>query len=125
MYFLDTNIVVWLAQGEVEKLSPKVAKIIESNDIFISPLVKLELEYLNEIKRIKIKSEKLIKELYDVIGLQVHNVPLTVLIEQSLQEKWTRDPFDRLIVSHAKCEKAFLLTKDKIILNHYEKAIWN
>lgn len=124
MYFLDTNIVIWLFQGETEKLSDRVANLIENNDLLVSPLVKLELEYLNEIKKIKIKSEKILKDLYDLIGVQVHNIPLTVLTEQAIAEKWTGDPFDRLIVSHARCEDAFLLTKDKIILKNYEKAVW-
>ncbi len=42
----------------------------------------------------------------------------------SLQEKWTRDPFDRLIVSHAKLKSATLITKDPHILKNYIKAVW-
>jgi len=36
----------------------------------------------------------------------------------------TRDPFDTLLVGHAKKENCFLLTKDESILKHFELARW-
>ncbi len=124
MYFLDTNVVIWLYQAELDRFSEKIKYILENSDLFISPLVKLELQYLYEIGRIKKPSDSVSKSLYKEIGLQVHNIPLSILIEKSLEENWTRDPFDRLIVSHAKAESAFIITKDKIILENYAKAVW-
>jgi PIN domain nuclease of toxin-antitoxin system len=41
-----------------------------------------------------------------------------------LQEKWTCDPFDRLIVANAKAAGAPLVTKDEGIRRHYRRAIW-
>ncbi len=35
MYFLDTNAVIWLYQGELEKFSLEVKQILESNDLFV------------------------------------------------------------------------------------------
>jgi len=124
MYFLDTNVVIWLYQAELDKFSERIKSILESSDLLISPLVKLELQYLHEIGRIKKTADNVCKILYKDIGLQLHNVPLSILIEKSLEEHWTRDPFDRLIVSHARVESAYLITKDKQILEHYPKAIW-
>jgi PIN domain nuclease of toxin-antitoxin system len=124
LYFIDTNVTIWLYQGELEKFSRKLKRILETNDIFVSPLVKLELQYLYEVKRIKKKSDHVISLLYTTIGLQSHNVPLNVLIEKSLSEQWTRDPFDRLITAHAKVENAYLITKDQSILSNYPRAIW-
>lgn len=124
MYFLDTNVVIWLYQADLDKFSDRVKSILENSDLLISPLVKLELQYLYEIDRIKKTADNVCNALYKDIGLQLHNVPLTVLIEKSLNEHWTRDPFDRLIVSHARVESACLITKDKLILEHYPKAIW-
>jgi PIN domain nuclease of toxin-antitoxin system len=124
MYFLDTNAVIWLYQGEIDKFTPKTKQILEVNDLFISPLVKLELQYLFEIKRVKEKSQKVLQVLYETIGLQLHNVPLTVLIEASLGEHWTCDPFDRLITSHAKLENGYLITRDETIRANYSKAMW-
>jgi PIN domain nuclease of toxin-antitoxin system len=65
-----------------------------------------------------------IHALYESIGLQLHNVPLNLLIEKAMAENWTRDPFDRLITAHAKIESAYLITKDKSILSHYDNALW-
>jgi PIN domain nuclease of toxin-antitoxin system len=124
MVFLDTNAIIWLYQGELEKFSDDVKVRLESEDLFISPLVKLELQYLYEVKRIREKAGKIVSALYETIGLQMHNVPLNVLIERCLAENWTRDPFDRMITAHARLEDGYLVTRDETIRAHYEKAIW-
>ncbi|MDQ1473147.1 MAG: hypothetical protein QOJ99_4627, partial [Bryobacterales bacterium] len=42
-----------------------------------------------------------------------------------LFETWTRDPFDLMIVSHAKANGyAPLVTADESIRAHYPKAVW-
>jgi PIN domain nuclease of toxin-antitoxin system len=42
-----------------------------------------------------------------------------------LDEKWTRDPFDRLIVANAKANGfAWLISADEHIRNHYPRAVW-
>ena len=124
MYFLDTNALIWLYQGEIEKFTSETKLCLEVNDLYISPLVKLELQYLYEVNRISEKAEKIIKKLYETIGLSIHNAPLVLLVEKALHADWTRDPFDRLITAHALLEDAYLVTKDKTILTHYKKAIW-
>jgi PIN domain nuclease of toxin-antitoxin system len=124
IHFLDTNACIWLYQGELDKFSDAVKSRLEDNDLFISPLVKLELQYLYEIERIKEKADKVTSQLYDQIGLQIHNIPLNVLIEHSLSESWTRDPFDRLITCHARIENGYLITRDQHIRANYNKALW-
>jgi len=37
---------------------------------------------------------------------------------------WTRDAFDRLIVAQAALDRAALVTRDRLILKHYPKALW-
>jgi acetylornithine deacetylase/succinyl-diaminopimelate desuccinylase-like protein len=37
---------------------------------------------------------------------------------------WTRDPFDRLIVANAMADGATLITADRVILRHFDQAIW-
>jgi len=41
----------------------------------------------------------------------------------SIDEKWTRDPFDRIIVSHSKLKDYTLITKDKNIKKNYFRTI--
>lgn len=124
MYFVDTHVVIWLYEGAIHKFNEKIQKILEENDIFISPFVKLELQYLYESKRAKPRPDQLIESLNQQIGIVIHSVSLIPLIEKAIEENWTRDPFDRLITAHSRLEKEFLITKDESILNNYQKAIW-
>ena len=124
MYFFDTHVVAWLYQKELKLLSPKAKDIIEKNDVFISPVVVLELEYLFEIGRLKKNARPIIEYLQERIGLTVDDLNFSKLVNIALGEKWTRDPFDRFIVSHCKYRDAFLITKDKKISQNYPKFIF-
>ena len=47
------------------------------------------------------------------------------MAETALFETWTRDPFDLMIVSHAKANNySILVTQDEKIRKHYPKAVW-
>ncbi len=124
MTFLDTHVVVWLYAGQVNKFTPTGRQQINSSDLFISPIVRLELQYLNEIGRIRENAEIIVADLGDRIGLVLEDAPLNELTSIGINEQWTRDPFDRLIVSHAKLRQATLLTRDATIAQHYDRALW-
>ncbi len=123
MLLIDTHIVIWLYQNMIDRLFASDKDILEKNEIFISPITVLEIEYLFEIGRIKKNADTIIEYLAQKIGLQIDNGNFTQIIKNSLKEKWTSDPFDRIIVSHAKLRDAFLLTKDKKIRKHYDKCV--
>lgn len=123
MIFLDTNAVIYLYSGHRD-FSERVQKLINENDCFVSPLVKLELQYLHEVGRGKKKAQIIIDTLSHEIGLEIHDYSLEALIGVALEMSWTRDPFDRLITAHAKAENKFLVTSDKMIQKHYSKALW-
>ncbi len=122
--FLDTNAVIWLYQGEIDKFPESLQRRLEQEDLFVSPFVKLELQYLYETNRIKVSGKEVLDYLYEKVGLILHNVPLNLLIEEAVKQKWTRDPFDRLIVSHAMLEGASLVTRDEGILANYQESLW-
>ena len=123
MCFIDTHIAVWLYEGRLDLLSRRAKKILEENEIYISPFVLLELEYLYEIKRIKVKGKKIIDHLSEKIGLKIDNIGFEDVVLAALQEKWTRDPFDRIIVSQAKKRRAVLISRDEKIQNKYARSI--
>ena len=123
MLFLDTNAVIYIFSG-FEKFPKRVVDLIESSDCYISPMVRLELQYLYEVGRSKHNSEAVIQALYKEIGLLVHNHMFDSIILTAVQAPWTRDPFDRIIVSHAACMDGFLVTTDNVIQKHYKKAVW-
>lgn len=123
MIYLDTHVLVWIYQ-DVNKLPKKSLQLIENNDLQYSPLVKLELQYLYEINRIKNSPEQILQYLYSNIGLKESNKAFGEIIEYSMGIDWTRDVFDRLIVALAMADDAQLMTKDTTILTHFNQAVW-
>jgi len=122
--FIDTNVIVRLYNGDLDLLSASAKKIINNNDVFISPMVTMELEYLFEIQKVKDNAKNVIDYLTEKINLQLDECGFTELIEYALHETWTRDPFDRIIVAHAKMRNASLVSADREIKKRYKKAIW-
>jgi PIN domain nuclease of toxin-antitoxin system len=123
--YLDTHIIVWLASGDQTKLTAAASQEIENSDIRISPIVLLELEYLREIERIIVPVQEIISKLQLQIGAIVCDFSFPAIIAAALDEKWTRDPFDRMIVAHARANrKSPLISSDEEIRKHYPGTIW-
>lgn len=125
MIYLDTHLVVWLYAGLTENLSNVAKSLINEHELYISPIISLELQYLYEIGRIKVSSDVIVKDLSNSIGLNVCQQDFNLIIDRALDINWTRDPFDRLIVSNAKINENILLTKNMNILNNYQYSLWN
>ncbi len=125
MIYLDTHVIVWLYGGMKEKLSEKAAKLINEEFISISPIVELELQYLHEIGKITETHVKVITMLERDVGLTVITCNLLDLIKEASALTWTRDTFDRLITAQAILDKSNLLTKDQILLDQCDLAVWD
>lgn len=124
MIYLDTHVLAWLHNKKEKSLSGTAIKLIDENLLFISPFVQFELQYLYEIGRIKVPSQQIIEDLTPGLGLEVCDESFQDVLSIALNENWTRDPFNRIIVSQAKYSNSPLLTKDSSILKNYEFAIW-
>ncbi len=71
MTYLDTHAVAALYQGDLSPFSAVALRVIdEEEDLRISPMVLLELEYLREIKRIKVPARRIVDSLAAEIGLK-------------------------------------------------------
>ncbi len=123
--FIDTHVVIWLFLGAITKLPQKVQTLIESNDLCISPIVILEIQYLKEIGRINVASNEIISDLQAKIGLLVDDLSFEIVTRKAAEITWTRDPFDRLIAASAIARGYPLITKDESILTNFSLAIWN
>jgi len=121
---LDTHIICWLFEGRVELLSDKAKQTIEECRLLISPLVDLELHYLFEIGRINKTPKAVITKLVSMLGVRFTYIPTHEMIARARHLVWTRDPFDRMIVADAICSKAGLITKDRLIREKFDGAIW-
>lgn len=124
MIYLDTHVVVWLYARLFEKLSPTAELLLNRNDLLVSPLVKLELKYLHEIKRISELPTVILNALEEELGIRTKSMDLGQLIEECQDIEWTRDPFDRMIVAQAKKKNCHLLTRDELILTNFSLARW-
>ncbi len=122
--YLDTHIVVWLFAGLTDKFTTKAKNEIDNNNVSISQFVKLELQYLYEIGRIKVKPDKIITCLSKEIGLKVSDFALKNIINDALKINWTRDVFDRLLVAEAMANESVLITADAKIRKKFKSALW-
>lgn len=123
--YLDTHVVVWLGAGKTSQITPKAQALIESSNLLLSPMVLLELEYLYELKRIRLRGRDLFQKVAHEAGLQICDLPFPSVSDAALDEKWTRDPFDRVIVAQAKANGfAPLLSADEEVRKHYPRAVW-
>ena len=122
--FLDTHIAVWLYAGLSEKISDKAKQAIDSCEILISPLVRLELQYLYEIGRVTAKPDTIIQALFKAIGLKISETPLLQIIDEALKIRWTRDVFDRLLSAEARLLGKGFITADETIRSNLNLAVW-
>lgn len=70
MICLDTHAVVWLYSGDLHLFSAKGCQLMEENDLVISPIVLLELQYLFEIQRITAEPTIVFDSLSESVGLR-------------------------------------------------------
>ena len=124
MIYLDTHVVAWLYGGHLNKLSGKALQEITNETLLISPMVVLELQLLFESGRAKDPASKVIASLERDFEIKVCDHPFPRIAASAMEIKWTRDPFDRLIVAQAMANDATLLTKDERMRQHYKQAIW-
>lgn len=126
LIYLDTHVVAWLYAEGRTAVPQSIAQLIETNDdIRISPMVRLELQYLYEIGRVGSTPIPVLDALGSAIGLTICKAAFPAVAREAEKQSWTRDPFDRLIVAQASLLNAPLVTKDGTIHKHYSKAMWD
>ncbi len=122
---LDTYVVAWLFGRGAESLSSVAANRIEGADaVVISPMVRLELQYLHEIGRLGQPALPVLDALEGAMGLRMAEDPFTLVVREAEARSLTRDPFDRLIVAQAALRDSPLVTKDRSMHENYAHAVW-
>lgn len=125
MIYLDTHVAVRLYTGPRKKFGAAAARLIDSEPIYVSPMVVLELRYLFEIERLKVAPHKLIDDLKARFGLIVCDKSFPAIVDRAVTFSWTRDPFDRVITAHAMLDQSPLVTIDESIRANYSHAVWD
>jgi PIN domain nuclease of toxin-antitoxin system len=125
LIYLDTHAMAWLYAGHTERIPAAVRKAVNESELLISPMALVELQYLREIGRFTDPVEDVLEILGRDLGLRVCDLPFAQVARRALALTWTRDPFDRLIVSQASLREAPLVTKDGDIHRHYRASLWS
>jgi PIN domain nuclease of toxin-antitoxin system len=113
MILLDTHALIWLDQNH--KRARGLAN--ESRQLYVSPATILELQMLVEIGRLKHGAAAFERLIADDRWL-VDEPAALAWFQEAADLTWTRDPFDRLIVAHARFRGWRLATADGAILQH-------
>lgn len=122
--YLDTNVALWLV-GAPERVSITARALIDgAEEVRISPMVELELEYLHEIGRLNVPADDVLDRLRADADVRTCDLALPLIVSAARGLHWTRDPFDRLIVAQAAVARAVLVTGDRQIRANVEHARW-
>ena len=122
--YLDTHAVIWLYTKELNRFSKNTLEILRNNYLLISPMVKLELQYLYDKKHVNAPPDQVINSLKQVIHLKICQKNWLNVVNVALTCDFTRDAFDRLIVAHAMLDNSILISKDTNLTEHYTNCVW-
>jgi len=121
---LDTHIVVWLYDDPERLVPPPVRERLNAEQLALSPFVRLELQYLYEVKKVSVPAQTIVDELAPKLEMVLTDPPSAQICEAATALDWTRDPFDRLLCAQAIISSTALLTKDRVIRNNFSLAWW-
>jgi len=120
---IDTQVAVTLFKGRATGLSQTAQRLLDRANIQYSPMVSFELELLHEIGRIRLGAADVCGYLARELNVVESQERLSEIVRHALPLRFTRDPFDRLIVAHADLLRVPLITLDTTLLAHYPRAL--
>jgi PIN domain nuclease of toxin-antitoxin system len=114
---LDTNALIWLHQGH-RRARPLTAL----RRLFASPITILELQVLAESGRLRLRPGFTPTTAVIDQRWAIDEVPSTRWCTLATEVGWTRDPFDRLLVAHARLRGWKVATSDGALLDHLSSS---
>ena len=109
---LDTNALIWLHK-EHARAAPLRRR---SGGLYISPASLLELQFLVEAGRLRLRPNTSTAELANDPAWLLDDPSSADWFDAALAVGWTRDPFDRLLVAHARLRGWRLATGDTALI---------
>ena len=110
MILLDTHALIWLDRNH-----PRARPLLERpSTLRISPATVLEWQFLIEAGRLRLRAPR--EAILADDRWQLDDPPALAWFDRAAEESWTREPFDRLIVAHARLRGWRLATADAAIL---------
>lgn len=123
-YYLDTNILIFLALGQKDEISDDVSDILSDygNQLLTSIVCMQELVHLIQIGKIGIRKGEDVREVAKAVinaisSLEITIVPVAMKHIETLANLPLfddhRDPNDRLIISQAISDRIHLISSDR------------
>jgi PIN domain nuclease of toxin-antitoxin system len=112
LILLDTNAVIWLHRGD--RRAATLAK--RATRLYASPATILELQFLIEAGRLRLRAGASVTQLIHDDRWVIDDPASAAWFEKASEIGFTRDPFDRLIVAHARLRHWRLATGDRVLL---------
>ena len=116
LILLDTNAIIWLLRGD----SRAATLTARSTRLYASPASVLELQFLSESGRLRVRGGGSVAQLVHDERWVLDDPSSAALFEKAIAVGWTRDPFDRLLVAHARLRKWRLATGDGALIAHLD-----
>jgi PIN domain nuclease of toxin-antitoxin system len=110
---LDTNALIWLLQGH------RRARLLAKHPrLQMSPASLFELQLLVEAGRLALPRDRTVSAVVQDPRWRLDEPPAGAWFEIACELSWTRDPFDRLLVAHARLRGWKLATGDSVLHEH-------
>jgi PIN domain nuclease of toxin-antitoxin system len=114
---LDTNALIWLERGH--RRSRALTR--GGRRLYVSPASLLELQFLVEIGRIRLRTGTVAAFAEDERWL-LDDPPAASWFLRAMDVEWTHDPFDRLLIAHARVRGWRLATGDAHLLQRLDQS---
>jgi PIN domain nuclease of toxin-antitoxin system len=111
---LDTNALLWVAT-EHRRAKP-LARL--KDRLCVSPATLLELQFLVELGRLRLARGVTSDSIAADPRWVLDDLSAAPWFAEAASVTWTHDPFDRLIVAHARVRRHRLATADSVLLEH-------
>jgi PIN domain nuclease of toxin-antitoxin system len=120
-YLIDTQIFIWSLKDR-KQINPKIWEILLSldNDIYLSMASMWEIAIKETKGRLEIPTDPL--RAAQSTGLEIMDIKYAHIQDIKALPNIHSDPFDRLIIATARCEKMQIITSDKAF-KHYDVGV--
>jgi len=124
---LDTHTFLWWITDQ-SGLSERVKEILKDKEaqLFISAVTGWEIAIKTQLKRISLPETPPLFIPKQIRKNNFEHLPVTILHTLAVYglPMIHQDPFDRLLIAQARCEKIPIITKDQLIQQYDVKVIW-
>lgn len=124
--YLDTHALVWLFERDASRFPAAALTTIETaTALWLPAMAMQELEYLHQKGVVTVPASEIYTALNAELNVRLNpTAHFAKIAVAAIDLRWTRDPFDRLIVAEALLCGDKLLSKDALIRANCSISCW-